>query len=450
MATFVFSNRSIQAHLDGLGGVLSADQFSRLLARLNRVNDQRLDAMWEAVFLGSLAYETSFVHEGAVGNGSRPDFLFSIPTPDGYLDVVGDVTAVSDKGLDDLNPIGWVREQIFDMAQRAGLDPNCFNTHVTGGLKGQWPAVKTRLDLGQKKAVHDMLQAEFKPFVKALSCSDDVPKRFRPSNNSIGLTVDYVPGQWGSSGGHVSYDVINSLTKNHVYEALRRKSGQLRGAGKDAIRLVVLCDSGCSAMHSDTVGSGYSAADIAEAFLDATETVDCVFLVAIKSKRPPSLSYRDVELDFKLVRSRSRRACRLSDESYAELFQFLDRVAAHFPNPIQDPVNARIRAHSRQFDYFDGSLKTSGTMVTISARAIQELLAGKHTHDEFNRLYRWHDGDTPIDGVDELTVYPNPFAQHLAAGRLITSIRVVEGGDTDDHMLEFTFGPPDAAASAFR
>jgi hypothetical protein len=78
------------------------------------------------------------------------------------------------------------------------------------------------------------------------------------------------------------------------------------------------------------------------------------------------------------------------------------------------------------------------------------LLASKRTHDEFNRLYRWHDGNAPIDAVDELSIYPNPFAQHLDAGRLIPSIKIVKGGDTHDQMLVFTFGPPDAAASVFR
>lgn len=450
MATFVFSNRSIQALLDQLGGVITPDQYLTLVARLNRVNDQRLDAMWEAVFLGSLAQETSFVHEPLLGNGSRPDFQFYIPTPHGGLNVVGDVTAISDKGLDDNNPIEWIREQIFGIAERAGLDPNCFNTHVSGGVKGKWPKLKTWLDLGEKKSLNDMLQAEFKPFVRELSQAPDAPQEFRPKDNAIGLTVTYVPGQWASSGGHISYDVINSLTKNHVFEALRSKSDQLRGADIDAIRLIVLCDSDCAAMHTDMGGSGYKAGEIARAFLDTTESVDCVLLVAVKKKRSSSLSYLDVELDFKLVRSRNPKTSRLSEGRYSALFQFLDRVAAHFPNPVQDPCNARIRARSAQFDSFDGTYRTSRTMVTMSVRAIQELLAGQHSHNEFNRLFRWHDGESLIDGPDELTVYPNPFSQHLKAGRLITSVKVIEGGDSDDHMIEFTFGPRDAAASAFR
>lgn len=450
MATFVFSNRSIQALLDKLAGAITPDQYSTLVARLNRVNDQRLDAMWEAVFLGALGLETSFVHEPLIGNGSRPDFLFAIPTPHGSLKVVGDVTAISDKGLDDTNPIEWIREQIFGMAQSSGLDPNCFNTHVTGGVKGKWPKLRTRLDLGEKKSLNDMLQGEFKPFVRELSQSPNAPREFRPKDNAIGLTVSYKPGQWASSGGHISYDVINSLTKNHVFEALRSKSDQLRGADDDAIRLIVLCDNDCAAMHTDMAGSGYKAGEIANAFLDRTETVDCVLLVAVKKKRSSMMSYRDVELDFKLVRSRNPKTSRLSEERHTALFQFLNRVAAHFPNPVQDPCIARIRARSAQFDSFDGTYRTSRTMVTMSVRAIQELLAGKHSHDEFNRLFRWHDGETSIDGPDELTLYPNPFAQHLKAGRLITSVKVIEGGDSDDHMIEFTFGPRDAAASGFR
>ena len=386
MATFVFSNRSIQVHLNKLAGELSREQHTRLVARLNRLNDQRLDAMWEAIFLGSLACETSFVHEGIVGDSSRPDFQFSIPAPDGNLSVIGDVTAVSDKGLDDVNPIDWLREQIFQMAGHVGLDPNCFNTYASGGVKGKWPNLKPRLDLGEKKVLNNMLQAEFKPFVNALSRSSDAPRQFQPSNKSIGLTVDYVPNQWGSSGGHVSYDVIKSLTKNHVFEALRKKSDQLRGAQDDAVRLIVLCDNDCTAMHTDMVGSGFRADEIAREFLSASDSVDCVLLIAVKKKSSSSLSYRDVELNFQFVRS--ARSNRLTDVNKTALFEFLERVVAHFPKPVQDPCNARIRAVSRQFDSFDGTYRTSRSMVTLSARAIQELLAGKHTHRALVR-YRW-------------------------------------------------------------
>lgn len=446
MATFVFSNRSIQILLYKLAGVLPAEQYKKLVSRLNHVNDQRLDAMWEAVFLGCLAHETFFLHEEVVGERSRPDFQYAIPTPDGNLSIVGDVTAVSDKGLDDLNPIEWIREQIFDMAERAGLDPNCFNTHVSGGVKGEWPKIKTGLDLGKKKLLNEMLQDEVRPFIKALSRSEDAPREFRPSNIEIGLTVKYVPNQWASSGGHVSYDVIHSPTKNHVYEALRSKSDQLRGAADDAVRLIVLCDNDCAAMHSSM--SGVRASEIAQEFLNKTKTVDGVLLIAVKKKRSSPQSYRDVELDFQFVRS--AKSNRLSDSDKKALLAFLERVIAHFPDPIQDPCNARIRALSGQFDSFDGTLMTSERMITLSVRAIQELLAGKHTHEEFNKLFRWHDGDRPIEGADELTIYPNPFVQHLKEGRLITSAKVIDGGDSDDHMIEVRFGPPDAGASKFR
>ena len=447
MATFVFSNRSIQSLLDRLAGVLPPEQYSKLVARLNRVNHQRLDAMWEAIFLGSLAHETTFLHEEDVGDGSRPDFQFAIPTPDGSLSIVGDVTAVSDKGLDEVNPIDWIREQIFDMARRERLNANCFNTHVSGGVKGKWPNLKTKLDLGEKKALNQMLQDEVRPFIKALARSSDAPRLFRPSNAAIGLTIEYKPNQWASSGNHISYDVINSPTKNHVYNALKSKSAQLQGAPADAIRLVILCDNDCAAMHSEIM-VGVRAVEIAKEFLNDTETVDCVLLVAIRKKRSSPKSYRDVEFDFRFVHS--IKSSRLTLAAKKTLFEFLERVVAHFPNPIQDPCNARIRALSGQFDSFDGAYRTSETMATLSVRAIQELLAGQCTPEEFNKLFRWHDGDKPIEGPDELTIYPNPFAKHLREGQLITSVKVIDGGDSDDHMLEFRFGPPDAGASKFR
>lgn len=80
-------------------------------------------------------------------------------------------------------------------------------------------------------------------------------------------------------------------------------------------------------------------------------------------------------------------------------------------------------------------------MVKISARLVQELLAGDVSTERFVEFHRW--GQEPGD-------MSNPFARALRRGELISAIDVINCGDEDDNQLEFRFGPPDLAVSPFR
>lgn len=82
-----------------------------------------------------------------------------------------------------------------------------------------------------------------------------------------------------------------------------------------------------------------------------------------------------------------------------------------------------------------------GNVVKISARLVQELLAGGVSVERFAELHRWGEGS---DGM------LNPFARSLQRGELISAINVIDCGDEDDNQLEFRFGPPDPAVSPFR
>src|SRR5690349_1695556 len=104
MTIFVFSRRYLQKQLDALSGTLSDDQREALARRLNTPGEQRLPAMWELVFLSALAAKTQLKHEFKLKTGKRPDFAFTIRTAGSNLDVIGDVTTVSDAGLDEQNP----------------------------------------------------------------------------------------------------------------------------------------------------------------------------------------------------------------------------------------------------------------------------------------------------------------------------------------------------------
>lgn len=451
MTNFVFSRRTIQKQLDLLDGTLSSKQLDNLIGRLNHVNDQRLSAMWEAIFLAALVQETPFRHEEVLAGGTRPDFQLTFACGQAMVPVVGDITTVTDSGLKQANPVDLFIDEIFRLAKKYGLDPNHINTAVGGGQSGEWPNQRMKLDLPKGKALADLLAKEVEPFLKAMSMSEQIPRTLEYQSDGARFTIQYAPGQWASGSNHISYDVILSLTGNHVYRRLKLKAEQLRQAPDDALRLVVLCDCDCAAMNSSRLGSGYKAGKIAEEFLRRTESVDLVLLITVEKRDPLGMNFRDVELTCTLVPPpRYAWSSRLTQDRYRSLYALLSRVVDHMPKPIQDTHNAWLRAREDEFGTGKhGGYKMSKKKLTLSARAIHELLAGIRAHDDFLLLHRWHSGDGSIQSSDDFTLEPNPFAEHLKAGRLITSMKAIDGGDGDDDLIEFTFGQPDAAVSRF-
>jgi hypothetical protein len=73
----------------------------------------------------------------------------------------------------------------------------------------------------------------------------------------------------------------------------------------------------------------------------------------------------------------------------------------------------------------------------VSARKIQEVLAGRMTPQQFFENYAHP--NSPFD---------NPFARALKQGFTIQSVTLTKIPDADDDLLEFRFGP-DAAIRTF-
>jgi hypothetical protein len=85
----------------------------------------------------------------------------------------------------------------------------------------------------------------------------------------------------------------------------------------------------------------------------------------------------------------------------------------------------------------------SRSKVTISSRELQELLAGRISHQEFLRSHRWE--ETDANGHR----YANPFEIILAQGRMIEKINVEVDENDNDDWITFEFGNPDPSISPF-
>jgi hypothetical protein len=241
---FVFSRRAIQSCLDRLESALSDSQCRELAERLNRPGPGRLPAMWEVVFLRALIAVGPLRHEAVLSNGRRPDFELMIRNGETQLHLVGDITTVSDAGLDEKNPVETLSNEIDRLAKKYKLNPNHFRYQVGGGRVGEYRKARMKLFLPERSQLLQVIKEYVEPFIKGLTESRGSRSSYEHKADDAVFTISYDETQMFAGGGHVAYNVAASLIKNPLVNALRPKAQQLSAAPEGAIRLVILCDGG--------------------------------------------------------------------------------------------------------------------------------------------------------------------------------------------------------------
>lgn len=443
---FVFSRRAIQDKLDLLEDVLSPEQHAKLVDRLNRTGRERLAAMWETVFLQALSQVAAIRHEVALPSGRQPDFGFEFDHENTRLAVVGDIASVSDIGLDKQNPFRELGDEVSRLARKYQLDPNHFRYDVAGEQLGKWPKLRMKLLLPTGEAFTKLIKNIVEPFVRELAQSPRAIAEFKHEAPGVRLSLRYDQSQWSSGGGHPCYDVAMSLTENPIYRALRAKADQLRAAPDDAIRIIILCDGDCATMRKSVfagTGSNFSARQIATEFLRKTSAVDLVLLATIEKRNPYELRLRDYVMSYDLTAAPPHaRSLRVTNDIIEAVRLLLNRSIREIPTPMADACNAALRCEEDGYGLGKhGGYQMAGNVIKISARLVQELLAGDISAERFAEFHGWG------EGADDM---PNPFEHSLRHGELISAINVIDCGDEDDNQLEFRFGPPDPAVSPFR
>lgn len=440
---FVFSRRAIQKKLYLLENVLLPEQHAKHINRLNRPGRERLSAMWEVVFLQALSEVAEIHHETALPNGRQPDFQLEFDRGGARLAVVGDIASVSDVGLDKQNPFRELSDEGSRLARKYRLDPNHFRYDVDGERVGKWPNSKQRLLLPTGQAFTRLIKDVVEPFFRDLFQSPRATAEFKYEAPGVRFSIRYDQSQWASGGGHPCYDLATSLTENPIYRALRAKADQLRAAPDEAIRIIILCDGDCAAMRKSIFSGNYSARQIATEFLRKTSAVDLVLLVTVEKRNPHDHRLCDYVMSYDLTAAPvGQRSSRVADAVIEAVQQLLERAVRKIPKPMADACNAVLRCEKNGYGLGKhGGYEMGGKVVKISARLVQELLAGEVSTERFREFHGW--GREP-GGL------PNPFARSLGRGELISAINVVDCGNEDDNQLEFHFGPPDPAVSPFR
>jgi hypothetical protein len=182
----------------------------------------------------------------------------------------------------------------------------------------------------------------------------------------------------------------------------------------------------------------FSADDIIRRFLRSNSSVD--FVYTITARRRHGLSSDCIFEGRGWTREPSAKPL---------IESIMHSTLAKLPPPIFDAQNAAIQAEQKDYRYgsrADFSYGIDGekiVSVSISARRLLEILAGKHSPADIDTIC-----GGPIE--PDMPGFPNPFRKALAKGQLIKELEIKPVSGKDDDQITITFGEPDPAAAPFR
>jgi hypothetical protein len=435
----------MQARINDLAKTLSPTQLTAIINRLNATDATRLHVMWELVILHGLSQAGHLKHEQALPNGRCPDICWAIKKQDGgALTIIGDITTVSDDGLDAQNPLKYISEEILRIASKFGLRPGNFWIDVRGETIGPRHRSKMRLMLPEKSEMSSFIKTELEPWFYSIRDAPTIKSRFDRTENNTNLKIIYDPNWENGGGSHTSYTVATSKSINPLFNALKGKVKQLNGASDDSLRIIIACDGGCDLIRSGNRGKShytYSAREVAEDFLRQNSSIDAVLLVAIDEPQHPFGSPPEYQMSYELIcaplLARSHRA---TNESIESLTAALHVALPNLPRPLRPAYHSASLLKTPGVGYDQlGRYSMQGNKITISSRGLLRLLAGEISTEEFIRAHGW----------GEPTNHANPFASNLKNGFMISNLDVTGDMDSDDDKIIITIDKFDVAAAPF-
>lgn len=435
----LFARRSLQRMLDELDGRIAIEAKQKLVHELNRKSASALGYEWELALLyalntvGDVAYEAA----GAQG-GRRPDINFK-EANEGPVRFVADVATVSDEGLERENPALRFGQSLFRLKQKSELKGS---THyeISGEATGNnFRDRKMRLKLPPASEIDAFLKARVEPWFRRIREERLERDSLAFDESGVQFSISYDEHKRYGSAHYPSYKATYSKTRNPVFSALKSKKRQLKESGTDLPTGIVLCDGGCVLLSDNQRGAtAITVQEVVSDFLRQNTSVSFVVILVFPPARPTPFSGIVKQLSFVAsVYGNPRAAKPISERWLVDLF---NRGFARLPKLVSTPTDAlhhivhagRLEGKPLETIQYGGGMMTSS--VKISARMVQELLAGRITanalFDNFGRP-----GER----------FENPFEQALRSGLSMDSIDLTRLSDVDDDVLEIRFGLPDPA-----
>jgi hypothetical protein len=183
---------------------------------------------------------------------------------------------------------------------------------------------------------------------------------------------------------YLTYNLPHHADHNVVYQALKRKSEQIKQAGQrqeGELAGVILCDGDCGMLRVMRGVNNLSLDQVVRAFLRRTKTVDFVCVVDIVPSRKPGSSRR---LQFDVRGWAKQQVSHFLLDTVRQAFKTL-------PPPINTAINTLNNLRfagtvSRRFGRYKGTVSMSAKSIELSLSAVMDYIAGSMDRAEFERI----------------------------------------------------------------
>ncbi|MET0626582.1 MAG: hypothetical protein ABW250_26845 [Pyrinomonadaceae bacterium] len=435
----IFSRRTIQCLINENAKFLKERQTKEFVRRLNDNDELLLGWEWEIAILNAFSRLGKVVHEPKL-KGTNPDIYFTSHT-DPDQSFIADIATVSDRGLDENYPVEALSRELMQYVHQRGLRGNSFalfvrstaNREVRGTARRIFK-LPTRLNFNSA-----IFNEKFHAFLDEIERAPNVKRGYRAINEDTVVDMVYNPSQSFSLTSHPSYSLITSLVQNTVYNRLEGKAGKLINSGSNYPLGIIICDGGCSLFNQRSDLDSYGFSDVLRYFFEQYPAISFVLTFTFRDDATNGIEIKDVLYKGKTFN-------RVGED----VVESISKIKSALPKPERNATNAVYfldflrNVHSIEGHSFYGGYTVGSHEITISARALLDLLSGKVTQEQFFKKHHFM--------PDEGEAYPsfNPFTYKREKGMLITEITVEENEDErDDNWLTIKFGEPDPAITPF-
>lgn len=436
----IFHRRALQRRLTELRAVLGDEAIDNLAGRLNRPGKDRIAAMWELAVFHGLSKYGSLQSEVELTSGRRPDIQFH-----GHdLQIIADVTAVSDEGLDQDNPYHELSQLIEAAKKKLGLPIGGLDLRIRHRNESTKRGTRTVLKLPPRQKLREFVDHEVLPILREQAAAGQLPLSVVIDDEDVGVVITIDPSKSPySSAGFTAYDLPTIKDRNPLYRALKAKADQLRGA--PGLNGIIVGDADCVALSERSQrGSGVSTGMIVKEFFRQHTSVDFVVLLSVREGLRNWFDVTPPERKNHLCLF-VRDGCTFT----SQLSALFNEITEHFPKPAMMPVNGAYRAREKGYGLgHHGGYKTTGSdMVRIGLRELTEVLAGLRTLQD--------NGAKPIEAGgsqhQQHNIPQSVILNNLKLGRLPVSMDIIKTDENDnDDWVEINFGEVDPAIAPLR
>lgn len=436
----IFSRRTLQHMINENAKILSKDQLDKHIRDLNKADEKSLGSEWEVALIYGFSQLGKVVHEPNLKGTSKVDLYFTLNSGS-RPSFIADITTVSDRGYEAENPQAAFTKELLKIIRKYKLQPNSFSVEIGGESEGPYRNRKMKLKLPAKGQLKNIFDNKFYDFMRTIAqkphlyCSHDI------ETDSIEVVINYDPNQRDGFFSHFpAYNIACSLEKNPMYNALKDKANQLKKVSYNGSIAIILCNGGCRLFKDRGIrGSNYNARDIIQHFLNKHSSISFILTFCIERSYNWFKPMGDPQLKIQLYTNSVKNIGN-------DLLSYMNKLIQVLPKPVNDAGNAlnHLRSLKRNVGLsFYGGLKMTNNTISISSRALHELLAGRVTQKRFLEDHRLVPTQTHTDDK-------NFFELRLREGRMIEEIKVERSKIEDDDWLVIKFSDPDPAISQLK